>query len=195
MIKEQLIIRISAITFIVFLLSCSNNYAPKPRGYFRISFPEKNYSATDTTLPYVFEIPQYARLKPDNTGANEPYWTNLDFPQYGARIHISYKPVENNLYQLLEDNRELAFKHTVKADAIKEQLFGNPENNVYGILYEIQGNTASPAQFFVTDSTDHFLRGSLYFNTVPNKDSIAPVLDFIKQDIIHLMETLNWKSL
>lgn len=195
MIRFQQIKKLTILLITLLLLSCSNNYAPKPRGYFRISLPEKSYLQTDTTLPYSFEFPQYARLRPDNQGVREPYWINVDFPRFNAKIHISYKPVKNNLYQLLEDNRELAFKHTVKADAIKEQLFEAPEKKVYGILYEIEGNTASPAQFFLTDSTNHFLRGSLYFNTIPNKDSIAPVLDFVKQDIIHLMETLTWKSL
>ncbi|WP_291856990.1 gliding motility lipoprotein GldD [Marinilabilia sp.] len=195
MILKQQIRNSIFLLIIIFLFACSNNYAPKPRGYFRISLPEKSYLETDTALPYSFEFPKYARLRNDNQGVNEPYWVNVDFPQFNAKIHISYKPVENNLYQLLEDNRELAFKHTVKADAIKEQLFESPEKNVYGIFYEIEGNTASPAQFFVTDSINHFLRGSLYFNTIPNKDSIAPVLDFVKQDIIHLMETLTWKSL
>ncbi|WP_462316957.1 gliding motility lipoprotein GldD [Marinilabilia sp.] len=177
------------------LASCGSNYAPKPRGYFRITLPEKEYLRLDTTLPYSFEYPVYSKVVPDQGPKDEPYWANLAFPRFGAKLHISYKTVNNNLYQLLEDNRELAFKHTVKADAIQEKMFEAPENKVYGILYEIKGNTASPVQFFVTDSTDHFLRGSLYFNTVPNKDSIAPVLDFVEEDIVHLIETLNWKDL
>ncbi|MFW5754337.1 MAG: gliding motility lipoprotein GldD [Marinilabiliaceae bacterium] len=180
---------------LLFAYACSNSNPPKPRGYFRITFPEKEYSQIDTTLPYQFERPEYARLKPDKEAEGQPYWGNLVFPRFEAKIHLSYKEIEDNLYQLYEDNRELAFKHTVKADAIKERMFESQENNVYGILYEIQGNTASPVQFYVTDSTKHFLRGSLYFNTVPNKDSIAPVLDFIREDIVHMMETLKWKDL
>ena len=175
--------------------ACNNSNPPKPRGYFRITLPEKEYSQIDTALPYQFERPQYARLKPDQASGGQNYWGNLVFPRFEAKIHLSYKEIEENLYQLYEDNRELAFKHTVKADAIKERMFESPENNVYGIMYEIQGNTASPVQFFVTDSTQHFLRGSLYFKTVPNKDSIAPVLDFIREDVVHMMETLEWKDL
>ena len=175
--------------------ACNNSNPPKPRGYFRITLPEKEYSQIDTALPYQFERPQYARLRPDQASGGQNYWGNLVFPRFEAKIHLSYKEIEENLYQLYEDNRELAFKHTVKADAIKERMFESPENNVYGIMYEIQGNTASPVQFFVTDSTQHFLRGSLYFNTVPNKDSIAPVLDFIREDVVHMMETLEWKDL
>lgn len=183
------------ISGLLILASCGSNYAPKPRGYFRITLPEKEYSRLDTTLPYSFEYPVYSKVLPDRGPENEAYWANLSFPRFGAKLHLSYKTVNDNLYQLLEDNRELAFKHTVKADAIQEKMFEAPEKKVYGILYEIKGNTASPVQFFVTDSTNHFLRGSLYFNTVPNKDSIAPVLDFVEEDIVHLIETLNWKDL
>jgi gliding motility-associated lipoprotein GldD len=177
-------------------MSCGTPPAPKPRGYFRISLPEKKYTLFDScSLPYTFELPLYSEVRPAGESENEPNWTNLTFPRFKAKLHLSYKNIDNNLYQLLEDNRELAFKHTVKADAIKEKLFESPEKNVYGILFDIKGNTASPVQFFVTDSTKHFLRGSLYFHTVPNKDSIAPVLKFVRQDIIHLIETLKWKTL
>jgi gliding motility-associated lipoprotein GldD len=178
---------------IALMMSCNQIPTPKPRGYFRIALPEKEYVPIDTILPYCFERPVYSKIVPDHGYNKEPYWINLKFPQFKAQVHISYKPVEGNLYQLLEDNRELAFKHTVKADAIRERLFEAPEKNVYGMLYEIKGNTASPVQFFVTDSTRHFLRGSLYFNVVPNKDSIAPVLEFIKDDITHLVETIEWQ--
>lgn len=181
------------VMIIFLMMSCNDAQPPKPRGYFRIALPAKEYVPIDTILPYCFERPVYSKIVPDDGYNKEPYWINLKFPQFKAQVHISYKPVEDNLYQLLEDNRELVFKHTVKADAIRERMFESPEKNVYGILYEIKGNTASPLQFFVTDSTKHFLRGSLYFNLVPNKDSIAPVLEFIKDDITHLVETIEWQ--
>ncbi len=177
-------------------MSCNDksNSAPRPRGYFRISFPEKEYTRLDSVLPYKFEHPKYSKIVPGQTSKNEPYWINLAFPRFEAQIHFSYKKIDDNLYTILEDNREFAFKHTVKADAIQEKLFESSEEDVSGILYEIKGNTASPLQFYVTDSTRHFLRGSLYFSTVPNKDSIAPVLNFLKKDVIHIMETLSWKD-
>ncbi|SFE23745.1 gliding motility lipoprotein GldD [Thermophagus xiamenensis] len=179
---------------VIFLaVACNNTYPPKPRGYFRIALPPKEYVPIDTLLPYSFERPVYSKIVP-HQGYSEPYWIDLLFPQFKAQVHFSYKPIEKNLYQLFEDNRELAFKHTVKADAIKERLFEAPEKEVYGILYEIKGNTASPIQFFVTDSVRHFLRGSLYFDVVPNKDSIAPVLNFIKEDLTHLIETITWRT-
>ncbi len=195
MIITSKIIKTFFLIGVIFSFSCESNYTPKPRGYFRITLPEKEYSRLDTTLPYSFEYPDYAKLNPAENREGEVFWANLAFPVFDAQIHLSYKQIEGSLYELLEDNRELAYKHTVKADAIQEQLFDSPEENVFGILYEIHGNTASPLQFFLTDSTNHFLRGSLYFNSVPNKDSIAPVLDFIKEDVINLMETFSWKNI
>lgn len=173
---------------------CQKNYTPKPRGYFRIDFPEKSYKTDEFNgFPYQFEQPTYSQLKQDSTKSSEPFWVNIEFPTYNGTLHLSYKKVEGNLNNLLEDNRKLTYKHTIKADAINEKLFNNVDKKVHGILFEVKGNAASPCQFFLTDSSNHFLRGSLYFNTIPNKDSIAPVVDFIKQDVIHLMETLNWK--
>jgi gliding motility-associated lipoprotein GldD len=119
---------------------------------------------------------------------------NIDFPRFDGKIHISYKQVRNNLDRYTEDSRTLAYKHSIKADAIKETLYGNDSSHVYGILYEIKGNAASSLQFFVTDSTRNFLRGSLYFNVQPNKDSLAPVISFFRDDIIRLMETVTWKN-
>ena len=191
--KKNLIIQALLLLLLIFpMVACNKTYPPKPRGYFRITLPQKEYVTIDTLLPYSFERPVYSKIVP-HQGYNEPYWINLKFPQFKAQVHFSYKSIDKNLYQLLEDNRDLAFKHTVKADAIKEHLFEAPEKKVYGILYEIKGNTASPIQFFVTDSSQHFLRGSLYFDVVPNKDSIAPVLNFLKDDITHLVETITWQ--
>ena len=117
----------------------------------------------------------------------------MDFNKIGGRLHISYKNINNNLGQILEDSRKLAYKHSIKADAIHEQVFIQPERNIYGILYEIDGNAASSIQFYVTDSINHYVRGALYFNVEPNKDSLAPVIRFIKDDIIVMIESFEWK--
>lgn len=192
--------RLSYIIFILIwsftlLFSCRHSSPPKPRGYFRIELPPKTYSIVDTILPYSFELPQYARLDIQKINPEEPPRVNLNFPRFDARLYLSYKTVNsNNLYQLLEDNRKLAFKHSIKAEAINERLYSNPDEKVYGELFEIKGNAASPLQFFVTDSTRHFLRGSLYFGSIPNKDSLAPVIDYLSEDVIRLMETLTWKN-
>jgi gliding motility-associated lipoprotein GldD len=183
------------IAFLFILLhGCEEEYAPKPRGYFRIDFPEKTYVKFDTAYPYSFEYPNYAKVIPDTRPTSEPYWINIDFPRYRGRIHISYKPVNENLTEFLEDSRTFVVKHIPKADAIDDSLIYRPEDRVYGLVYYIEGSqAASPCQFFVTDSSSRFLRGALYFNVQPNNDSLAPVIDFIREDIRHILKTFRWK--
>lgn len=193
--RKTLNYSIYAAILILSTIACQGPQSPKPRGYFRIEFPEHAYQMFDTTYPFKFEFPKYARVRPDTLPDAEKYWCNMIYPNFNGQLHLSYKDVGNNFYQLLEDSRKLAYKHTIKADAINEHLFENHDKQVMGILYEIKGNAASPFQFFITDSTSHFLRGSLYFNTIPNKDSLAPVIDFVKEDIIHLIKSLEWKKL
>ncbi|MEE4257644.1 MAG: gliding motility lipoprotein GldD [Bacteroidales bacterium] len=187
---------IVALAFIVgFLLSaCSENHTPKPRGYFRIDLPEHEYIAFDTTFPYAFEYPVYAEINPDPFAPEEPYWLNIDFPEHKGRIHISYKTVDGNLAEYLEDSRQFVMKHIPKASAINDSLILDRERKLYGLVYYIEGmGAASPCQFFVTDSTRHFVRGALYFDVVPNNDSLAPVIDFLQKDIEHLLSTFQWK--
>jgi gliding motility-associated lipoprotein GldD len=176
------------------LLCCKRHYTPKPAGYLRIDFPEKAYQIYNSSCPYTFEYPLYGKIIPDTSRIAEPCWINIEFPRFGGKIHISYKPVRNNLNVYIEDSRTLAYKHTVKADAISETAYDDDEKKVYGLLYRIKGDAASNVQFYLTDSTRHFLRGSLYFNVQPNADSLAPVIDFIMTDIMHLVETLEWKD-
>lgn len=184
-----------AFVFLLGLWSCDEYYQPKPRGYFRIHLPEKSYSPIQKELPYTFEIPTYSTLEKDNHPYAEKYWTNLVFPSFNAKIHLSYKSIDNNLPILLEDVHKLVNKHIPKANAINEQLFINEEKNVYGIVYSIKGvDAASPFQFYVTDSTHHFLRGALYFNVRPNNDSLAPVIDFLQKDIQKLIESFEWRN-
>ncbi len=175
------------------LWGCTNHYTPLPRGYFRIELPDKKYQLFDSAYPYRFSYPEYSKVIIDADAQAEPFWVNIMFPTFNSTIHISYKPLNNNIDAVMEDSRKLAYKHAIKADAIAERFFENEEHHVYGILYEIKGNAASPLQFAVTDSSRHFLRGALYFNSIPNKDSLAPVIDFIKEDMMHLMESVNWK--
>jgi gliding motility-associated lipoprotein GldD len=177
-----------------FLYSCRETAVPKPKGYFRIDFPPKEYRLFESSCPFVFEYPVYGNIS-YNVGKNsEPCWFNLEFPRYKAKIHFSYKPVNHNLEAILKETYDYAYSHSVKADAITEQPWQNRENKVFGILYDIKGNTASSLQFFVTDSTKNFLRGALYFSAEPDKDSLAPVIQFFREDIIHLVETFNWKN-
>lgn len=178
------------------LLSCNNSdYVPKPRGYFRIDLPPKLYRNFDSTYPYTFEYPAYAYIVPDTLKNSEPYWIDVAFPHFKGAINISYKVVKNNLSKYSEDARTFVNKHIYKATAINEKMVKHPEKKVYGIIYDIEGAaTASSMQFVLTDSTKNFLRAALYFYASPNNDSLAPVLDFIKQDAYHLIETFKWKE-
>jgi len=183
------------ITIFIFTTACNQDYVPKPRGFFRIDFQEKSYHLLDSAnLPYSFEIPEYGIIGPDRDRYSEPYWINIMIPKHNAELHLSYKKVNNNLAQLLEDSRTLAYKHTIRADAINEKVFVNQEEKVYGTIYLIEGNAASPLQFYLTDSTQNFIRGALYFREVPNIDSLRPVIDFITPDVIRLIETTQWKN-
>ncbi len=178
---------------LITISSCQHKGTPKARGYFRFTFPEHSYQTFDEDYPYTFDLPVYAKAVRDSERNAEKYWINIEYPQYKGIVHISYKEIDNNLQLLLEDSRNLAYKHAIKADAIGEKLFLSDSSRVYGILYDIKGDAASSVQFFLTDSVKHFLRGSLYFDAIPNKDSLAPVVNFVKEDIMHLMETVKWK--
>ena len=177
----------------LFILACQPSYTPKPRGFLRVDFPAKEYVLFDSVCPYTFEYPSYGKIVPDTDYITEPCWINIDFPDFNGTIHISYKEVNQNLNDFIEDSRELTYKHTIKADAIKETVYTNPELEVHGILYDIKGNAASSIQFYLTDSNAHFLRASLYFNVQPDKDSLAPVISFFREDIIHMVESFAWK--
>lgn len=176
------------------LQGCHEEYTPRPRGYYRISFPQKSYHTLEARMPYSFLVPDYAQVSPDLLNPDQPCWITLDIPANKAQIHISYKKVEGNLASHIEDSRTLAYKHTQKASSIEEQLFINAKNRVYGTLYTLKGNAASPVQFYLTDSTRHFLRGALYIREVPNWDSLRPVIDFLSKDVLQLIESVEWKE-
>ena len=176
-----------------FCISCNSGNTPKPRGFFRISLPAKDYQLYTGDCPFRFEFPKYAEIWKDLDINAEPCWLNISFTQFKATLHLSYKKINGNLNSLAEDSRSFVYKHTVKADAIDERTIFNRQKNLYWIFYDIKGNAASSLQFFLTDSMDNFLRGALYFNVSPNKDSLAPVLDFLRKDVAHLIETFDWQ--
>lgn len=176
--------------------SCNNEYTPKPRGYFRIALPERKYYKLDSIYPYRFDYPAYAKITNDPLSPKEHNWINLEMPVFRGRMHITYKPIteKNKLPEFTEDARTLALKHMQKSTGIRQIAISDPSRKLYGLVYEINGlGAASPYQFYLTDSTSHFLRGSLYFDAIPNNDSLAPVIDFVKTDIQHLFETFSWK--
>ena len=184
-----------ALILLVLASSCGDkNPQPKPRGYFRIDMPDKQYVTLDTMRYYSFEYPTYSTITPDYHSLQEKDWVNVEFPRFKGTIHISYKQVNDNLGEYLEDAYFMITKHIGKATGIRDSVIINKEKDVYGLMYYLDGEgVASPLQFYLTDSTEHFMRGSLYFNVVPNNDSLQPVIDFITDDVRHLINTLEWK--
>ena len=168
---------------------------PKQRGYFRIDLPERNYQQfSKKGFPYSFQIPAYSRVEVDSDAGAEPYWINVQFPSLKATVHVSYRTLNGNLDKIVEDVHYLAFKHEVRADAINTKEFHYDEKHVHGLLFDIKGEAASVLQFCVTDSTKNFVRGALYFNVPPNKDSLAPVVEFIREDIIEMISSFEWQK-
>ncbi|GGH31241.1 gliding motility lipoprotein GldD [Sphingobacterium alkalisoli] len=170
-------------------------YTPKPRGFFKIDFPEREYVHANTGCPFDIEIPGYSLLVADPSQTKHTCWKNVDFPQFNARLHLSYYRISPSapFDYLTEDARTFVFKHTAKATSIDQKSIQHNDHNLYGVAYSIRGNTASNYQFYVSDSTTHYLRGALYFNEKPHLDSIQPVLDFLKEDIRHMISTIRWK--
>lgn len=175
------------------LLSCARPSQPRPYGYFRIDVPDYGYRQSALEgYPYCFEFADIARIDTKVDHA-EPYWVDIVYPSLNARIHCSYKPVQHDLGKLTDETIRMVFDHAIKADAIPEQGYTNPEQHVYGVYYDLEGNTASPVQFFLTDSTHHFFRAALYYNNIPNADSLAPVNEIMRRDIHHLIESFRWQ--
>lgn len=183
---------------LLFLVSCNNNhdFTPKPRGFFRIIFPQKKYQDYQSGCPFTFSYPVYAQIESDKNRNAQPCWFNIEYPDFKGTLHLSYMPITSKkvFNELIEDAHTFAFKHTVKATAIDEGTIAYPNRKMYGIYYRIDGNAASSVQFYLTDSTKNYLRGALYFNEVPRQDSIKPVLDFVKKDIDVMIKTLRWKN-
>lgn len=180
------------------LTSCGDDedevFIPKPKGYFRIDFPKKEYRVYDSLCPYSFEIPTYAFINNDKHLGADPCWLNINFPKYNAQIHLSYKVVTNNIDSLFSQSRDFVVKHQVKSTGIDETVIIRDSAKVYGLVYDISGNSASNVQFYLTDSTHHFMRGALYFNSVPNIDSLKIVVDYLRLDILQMIKTFKWKN-
>ena len=180
------------------LVSCNGVFTPKRRGYFKIDFPRHEYQTFDQQgFPYTFEYPVYAKIVRDSsffdTAPENPYWINIDFPRFDARIYISYKAIGPNKFdKLREDAFKMTFKHTSKASSIDQTVIQTP-NGIGGIYFNVGGNAATANQFFLTDTTKHFLRGALYFDTTPNEDSLGIVNQFLEKDMQHLINTFKWK--
>ncbi len=173
--------------FILIFASCSEDVQPKPKAYLSLTYPEKVYEKLTLNRPYSFLLLKKTILKDENNN-----WLKIKYPSLKASIDITYRPIKNNLTELLTEAEKLVFKHTIKAEQIIPKDFINKEKRVFASIYEITGNAASHIQFHATDSARHFIKGSLYFYTKPNYDSVLPAVDYIKKDIIKIMETLEW---
>jgi gliding motility-associated lipoprotein GldD len=176
------------------ITACRHQQTPKPRGYYRIEFPDKAYKKLNRSLPYDFSIPVYATVTPDLMNPGQKEWITVEIPANHAQIHISYKKIDRNLSRLIDESRSLVYKHSKKASSIEEQVFIYPAKKTYGMLYTIKGNAASPMQFYLTDSVRHFLRGALYIREVPNYDSLRPVIKFLSEDVFKMIESTEWKE-
>lgn len=180
------------------LASCKNDVVPKPKAYLRLDYPKAKYSVADIDLPFSFEKNDLATklsIRPIE-GTTASYGVDLGYPNMKGTIYLTYKAIESsreNLMAFLKDAQNFTQKHTIKADEIKEKQFINKAHRVYGMFYEVGGNAASQSQFYVTDSINHFLTGSLYFYAKPNYDSILPAAYYLEKDIRHIMETVKWK--
>ena len=190
-------------SFILLLLplllwSCAKPAAPKPYGYVRFTMPDTCYTPfslhrpDNQDYPYNFLLSGNAVVQ-SRTQKGEHYWINIFYPSLNATVHCSYKPVRGNLRELTNDAIEFVYKNASHATSIPEQAYSHPEERVYGVFFDLEGNTASPYQFFLTDSTTHFFRASVYCNCRPNADSLAPIHQYLRQDMIHLIESFHWQ--
>ena len=181
--------------FLLGLAACKNVSTPKPYGYYRITTPDTSYVNFSTlnavkNYPYDFALSSNAEVQ---TRTDEPYWINIYYPCLDATMHCSYKPVHSNLRELTNDALEFVYRNASFASSIPEREYANPDAKVYGVLFDLEGNTASSCQFFITDSAHHFFRASVYSNCPPNADSLAPVYEYLRKDVVKMVETFEWK--
>lgn len=181
---------------VLFWVGCEQTYIPKPKGYNRLDLPEHRYIALPDSLPYQFQISAAAKILRDSSYIAERYWIDIYYPNIVANVQLTYKSLDNNqklLEELVNDAYKLTSKHQIKAYAINENIVITPSGKT-AVVAELEGEVPSQLQFFITDSTTNFLRGALYFRSSTKNDSLAPAIEYIKMDIIHLLNTLEWKE-
>ena len=194
--RTSLIVIVSIALVSALAIGCTT-YTPRPHGFPRFDFPDRSYVSFNSDAPFSFDIPDYAVMEKDTDANTEPYWYNLTFPRFDVTVHLSYKNFtgEKQLDSLTEDAYHLAMKHDVKAEDIHETEILDTSSGSYGVLYDFFGQTATPFNFYITDEKKHYLRGALYFNSDNNNDSVAPVVKFLKDDLLHLIQTVEWRSI
>lgn len=179
------------ISLLAAFTACEEDYQPKPQGYFRIGLPGTNYDTLSSSCPYTFMVNTEAVFKP-----KKQCWADIYYPKLHATLQLTYKNLEEQKdpNQLFVEAQKLAYEHTVVAQGIGEKLYTDADNRVFGIYYEMQGNAASSAQFYVTDSTKNFLRGVLYFYSAPNADSLKPANAYMQNEMVKLIESIRWQN-
>ncbi len=208
---------IFSLIFLALTVACNSTYTSKKEGYYKIDFPKRAYTVfNEPSYPYTFEYPVYARIAKDSayfdSASANPYWINIVFPSFNGKIFISYKAIggtsvykvknagggyrdsigKNNFEKMVNDAYNLTYKNDIKAYSIEDSVIHTP-NNISGIFFRLSGNVATAKQFFLSDTTHHFLRGALYFDATPNEDSLRPVNAFLQEDMKHIINTLKWK--
>ena len=181
---------------VLFATSCEEEFSPKPRGYNRIDLPPHEYKQLKEDHPYTFEYSAHAEILKDTSLIAEPHWIDIWYPQFRSNIQITYKPIKNNkkiLEELINDSYRLKGGHHKKAYSVDEAIVKTRSGKT-ATVFELEGEVPSQFQFFTTDSANHFLRGAVYFRTATKNDSLAPVIEYMKKDVIHLLETLEWSD-
>ncbi len=175
-------------------VACNREFLPKPLGYNRLILPEHEYLSLPDTFPYTFEYSRHARLMQDTSRISERYWIEIYYPMLKSNIHVTYKAVngEKLLREFMDDSYTLTAKHQIKASAINEAITKTPSGKT-AVIAELEGEVPSQFQFTVTDSSRNFLRGALYFDTKVANDSLAPAIEFMKRDMMQIINTLEWK--
>ena len=196
-VTKRLFNYLASLSVIFQLVSCGeNNYLPKPEGYNRIDLPAHKYQLLSEKHPYVFEYSSYAKILKDSSSIAEPHWIDVYYPEFDANIQLTYKPVKGDasvFKELSDDAYKLTSKHQIKAYSIEDQIIRTPSGKT-AIITELSGEVPSQFQFYVTDSVKHFFRGALYFRTATKNDSLAPVIEYLKTDAIHMVNTLKWEG-
>lgn len=178
------------------LIGCTHDFQPKPKGYNRLLLPKAEYQLTPDSLPYRFEYSTHSKILKDTSWIHERHWIEIYYPDLKATIHLTYKRIQNNdhlLKEFMDDAYNLTAKHQIKAYAIDEMITKTPSGKT-AVIAEIDGEVPSQFQFTMTDSTRNFLRGALYFNTRVQNDSLKPAIDYMKKDVMHLINTLEWRT-
>ncbi len=178
-----------SLLIILALSSCKDDILPKPKGQLRLEYTAPSYILTNTDCPYKFEYSTAAIAE-----TNHKCWMNIKYPKLNATINWTYRSIDDNLKELFVEAEKLTFNHAIKADGISSVPYENLSKKLYGSIYQVTGNAASPIQFHVTDSVKNFITGAVYFNIQPNYDSIVPAINYLHQDVIHLIESLEWKK-